>query len=82
MADEEPKRSYLSPEFEFDVGGKSMAEIADSMQWNYQLAKRKIKKKINQYNADKEYEKKNPKKGKEPGLGLGRTADLLEHIDD
>jgi hypothetical protein len=76
------KRSYLNPEFEFDVSGKSFAEIKDSASWNWDLAKRKVKKVINQYNADKEYEKKNPKKKKEPGLGLGRTADLLEHVDD
>jgi hypothetical protein len=76
------ERSYLNPEFEFDVGGKSFAELKDSASWNWDLAKRKVKKLINQRAADKEWEAKNPSKKKEPGLGLGRTADLLEHVDD
>jgi hypothetical protein len=76
------ERSYLNPEFEFDVSGKSFAELKDSASWNWDLAKRKVKKLFNQRAADKEYAKKNPPKKKEPGLGLGRTADLLEHVDD
>jgi len=75
-------RSYLNPEFEFDVSGKSFAELKDSASWNFDLAKRKVKRIFNQRAADAEYAKKNPKKKKEPGLGLGRTADLLEHVDD
>lgn len=80
MADE--KRSYLDPKFEFDVGGKSVAQLKDSAAWNWDLAKRKVKKVFNQRAADKEYAAKNPKKKKEPGLGLGRTADLLARMDD
>ena len=80
MADKE--RSYLKPEFEFDVGGKSVDQIKDMASWNWDLAKRKVKKVFNQRAADKEWNKKNPKKKKEPGLGLGRTADLLEQVDD
>jgi hypothetical protein len=79
MADK--KRSYLEPKFEFDVKGKSMAQLKDSASWNWDLAKRKVKKVINQRAHDKEWEKKHPKK-KEPGLGLGRTASLLEKVDD
>lgn len=76
------KRNYLKPEFDFDVSGKSFAELKDSASWNIDLAKRKVKKVFNQRAADKEWNQKNPKKKKEPGLGLGRTADLLEKVDD
>ena len=76
------KRSYTKPQFEFDVKGKSVAQIKDSASWNWDLAKRKVKKVFNQRAADKEYAAKNPKKKKEPGLGLGRTADLLARMDD
>jgi hypothetical protein len=76
------KRNYLKPKFEFDVGGKSAVQLKDMASWNWDLAKRKVKKVINQHKSDKEYKAKNPPKKKEPGLGLGRTADLLERIDD
>ncbi len=80
MADEE--RSYLNPKFEFDVEGKSVAQLKDSISWNYDLAKRKIQRIINQRAHGKEREKDTPKKKKEPGLGLGRTARLLKEVDD
>jgi hypothetical protein len=76
------ERSYLNPKFEFDLKGKSVAQLKDSISWNYELAKRKIKKVINQRAHDKEWEKEHPKPKKEPGLGLGRTASLLEEVDD
>jgi hypothetical protein len=73
------ERSYLNPEFELDVVGKSFSELKDSASWNWELAKRKVKKLYNQRQADKEWAEEHKK---EPGLGLGRTADLLERIDD
>jgi len=80
MADKE--RSYLNPEFEFDIQGKSLDQIKDSLAWDWDLAKRKIKKIYNQYSADREYKAKHPEPKKEPGLGLGRTSDLLKKVDD
>jgi hypothetical protein len=79
MADE---RSYLDPEFEFDVKGKSIAQLKDSASWNWDLAKRRIKKIYNQHKADQEWKEKNPEPKKEKGLALGRTASLLEKVDD
>jgi hypothetical protein len=76
------ERSYLDPKFEFDVKGKSIPDLAKSATWNWELAKRKVKRLYNQHQADKEWEKEHPPKGKEPGLGLGRTASLLEKVDD
>jgi hypothetical protein len=76
------KRSYINPKFDFDVSGKSFAQLKDSASWNFDLAKRKVKRVFNQRAADKEYAMKHPKKKKEPGLGLGRTASLLKKVDD
>jgi hypothetical protein len=75
----EKKRSYLNPEFELGILGKSMDELKDSASWNWDLAKRRVRKIYNQHQADKAWEKKHPK---EPGLGLGNTAKLLERVDD
>jgi hypothetical protein len=76
------ERSYLNPEFDTDIPS-SVAELKESISWNYDLAKRKIKRIINQRAHDKEWEKEHPKPPKkEPGLGLGRTASLLEEVDD
>ncbi len=71
----EKKRSYLNPEFEYEFTLKAA-------EWNWDLAKRKVKRIINQHKADKEYAADNPKKKKEPGLGMGRTRALLEQVDD
>ena len=68
------KRSYTKPEFEFEFS-------KDAAAWNWDLAKRKIQRVINQYKSDKEFEANNPKPKKEPGLGLGRTAELLKKVD-
>jgi len=76
------KRSYLNPEFELSIKGKSVDELKDSASWNWELAKRKVKKIYNQYKSDKEYAATHPKKKKEPGLALGRTASLLDKVDD
>ncbi len=82
MGGEDSKeRSYLNPEFEFDVRGKSIAELKDSASWNWELAKRRIVKIYNQQKADQDWKKKNPEPKKEPGLGLGRTSELLKEVD-
>jgi hypothetical protein len=76
------ERSYLNPEFELDVKGKSIAQLKDSASWNWELAKRKVKRLYNQHKADQEWKEKNPEPKKEEGLALGRTASLLEEVDD
>ncbi len=74
MADDK-KRSYLTPKFEFDTGN-----LRESIAWNWGLLKRKVKKHINQYTADKEWAKKHPKK---KGLGMNKNArSLLDKIED
>lgn len=76
MGDEE--RSYTNPQFEFNVG--SMEEFRDSVSWDWELAKRKVKKIINQHNADKEWEEKHPKE--KPGMLGTHTQSLLDRIED
>ena len=49
----EKKRSYLNPKFELGVKGKSVDELMSSASWNWDLAKRKVMRVINQHTADK-----------------------------
>ena len=70
MAD---KRSYLDPKFEFELS-------KDAASWNWDLAKRKIQRVINQHQSDKEYAKEHPK---ERGLSMNKnTRSLLDKIDN
>ena len=78
MADKE--RSYLNPEFETDVLGKSMDELKDSASWNWDLAVRTVKKVNNQHKADKEWEEEHPEK--KPGMLGTHTQSLLDRIED
>lgn len=74
------KRSYLNPKFETDVKGKSVAELMASASWNWDLAKRKVKRIINQRAADKEWEKEHPEK--KEGILNKNTQSLLDKIDN
>ena len=76
MADEE--RSYTNPQFEFKMG--SADEFANSVAWNWDLAKRKVKKIINQHNADKEWKEKHPVK--KDGLTNTHARSMFDDIED